>query len=441
MPQPSHTQPPRQPWHTFPFWFLFLSGIGLTAAWKLDLLPGHDHPHEGVATLDEPSEIDFPEAPARVSAASRVKRTEEEWPAMPDDSLLAGQEEPVADASKPLPRIVPRGPQSKVAPSAPAASPTSPPRSFASAQPGNPFSTADAEFRSAAPSAPEVPAARDADTPLPWQTASLDDVPQPPTRSAVVPSAFVEGTGPESRRITQAAGEALEGSNGQPFDFTAIDALIDAGNDVEANFELSNLYWKRPALRPQLMSRLRQVSHRIYFEAGTHYMAAYEVQPGDVLQAVAKEYHVPWQYLAKLNRTKPERIRPGQKLKVIEGPFSAVVSLSEFKMTVHAHGHFVAEFPVGIGRDSSTPVGKFAVKEKLVDPTYYGPEGIIAHDDPKNPLGEYWLDLGDSYGIHGTTDPDSIGRAESKGCVRLRDADIAAVYDLLGVGSEVRIKK
>ena len=170
-------------------------------------------------------------------------------------------------------------------------------------------------------------------------------------------------------------------------------------------------------------------------------MEPHEVQPGDVLQTIAREYGVTWQYLAKLNRTKPERIRPGQKLKVIEGPFSAVIDLSDFRMTIHAHGHFVGEFPVGIGRDGTTPIGKFTVKEKLADPTYYGPEGVVAHDDPNNPLGEYWLDLGDSYGIHGTIDPDSIGKAESKGCIRLRDADIAAVYDLLGIGSEVLIKR
>jgi len=421
--------PSRQPWHTFPFWFLMFSGIGLTAAWKLDLLPGHDPAPGGVASLEESTDIDFPEAQA-ISHA-QVKRTEADWPSMPDESLLAGQQEPITEpataAPKPLPRIVPGGSRSEV--SIPSA------RSGSMNQAGNPFSTANAEFRG---TDRQPRAERNNETPLPWKTASLDE---PATRSAIVPSAFVEEPGPESRRITQAAGETAEAARQTPFDFTAIDAMIDAGNDIEANFELSNLYWKRPALRPQLMGRIRQVSHRIYFEAGVHYMEPYEVQPGDVLQAVAKEYHVPWQYLAKLNRTKPERIRPGQKLKVIEGPFSAVVSLSDFKMTVHAHGHFVAEFPVGIGRDGSTPVGKFTVKEKLVDPTYYGPEGVVAHDDPKNPLGEYWLDLGDSYGIHGTIDPDSIGKAESKGCVRLRDADISAVYDLLGVGSEVQIKK
>ena len=86
-------------------------------------------------------------------------------------------------------------------------------------------------------------------------------------------------------------------------------------------------------------------------------------------------------------------------------------------------------------------MGTFKVLEKMRDPTYYGPDGVIEHDDPKNPLGEYWLDLGDTYGIHGTIDESSIGKAESQGCIRMKNRDIADVYDLLTVGSEVLIRR
>jgi lipoprotein-anchoring transpeptidase ErfK/SrfK len=435
-------QPASQPWHTFPFWFLLFAGVGLTAAWKLDLLPGHRPAPDGVASLDLGEEVDLQDVPTdRTAKEGRWDvPTEESLP----DSLIAGQQEPVAVSTSrpdPLPRIQPGDTARRPAPG-------SARRGSAGS---NPFSIADAEFRASdsafnnlstrrvpppsmgedttAAYAHEAPSA-------PLQTAALDE---PRPRARIVPSAYVEGH--EHSRVTPAGGDETDSFSPAKFDFATIDALIESGNDVEANYELSNLYWKRPGLRPQLLPRLQQVSHRIYFQSTNHYMDPYEVQPGDVLQTVAREYGVPWQYLAKLNRTKPERIRPGQKLKVIEGPFSAVVDLSDFRMTIHAHGHFVGEFAVGIGRDGTTPIGKFTVKEKLADPTYYGPEGVVSHDDPNNPLGEYWLDLGDSYGIHGTIDPDSIGKADSKGCIRLRDADIAAVYDLLGIGSEVLIKR
>ena len=127
-------------------------------------------------------------------------------------------------------------------------------------------------------------------------------------------------------------------------------------------------------------------------------MDAYQVQPGDMLQKIAGQYDVTWQYLAKLNRVDPRKVRAGQRLKVIKGPFSAIVDLSDYEITIHAHGYYVTRYPVGIGKDGSSPIGKFTVQEKLVDPTYYGPTASIEHDDPANPLGERWIDVGNSYG-------------------------------------------
>ena len=66
---------------------------------------------------------------------------------------------------------------------------------------------------------------------------------------------------------------------------------------------------------------------------------------------------------------------------------------------------------------------------------------MISGDDPANPLGERWIDLGESYGIHGTIDPDTIGKAASRGCIRMRAKDVIEVYDFLVKGSEVVIRK
>jgi lipoprotein-anchoring transpeptidase ErfK/SrfK len=65
---------------------------------------------------------------------------------------------------------------------------------------------------------------------------------------------------------------------------------------------------------------------------------------------------------------------------------------------------------------------------------------VIAADDPTNPLGERWIPLEgiegeavgqQSYGIHGTIEADSIGRNRSMGCIRLTNADVEVLYDLL----------
>lgn len=223
-------------------------------------------------------------------------------------------------------------------------------------------------------------------------------------------------------------------------DLIAIDELIQQRKILEAHKSLSKIYWAQPELYPVIKSRIEETARMIYFSPQPHFMTPYEIQPGDQLRKVAKDYKINWEYLAKLNQIDPVKIRPGQKLKVIKGPFHAFVDLSDFTLTIHAHGYFVRRYAIGTGKDSSTPTGKFVVKDKLVDPTYYGPDGVIANDDPTNPLGERWIDIGDSYGIHGTIDPASIGKAESKGCVRMLNEHVAEVYDLLGIGSQVVIR-
>ena len=73
---------------------------------------------------------------------------------------------------------------------------------------------------------------------------------------------------------------------------------------------------------------------------------------------------------------------------------------------------------------------------------FYCPDGkVFAGTDPKNPLGSHWIDLGESYGIHGTIEPTSIGKSESLGCIRMHTADVEIVYDLLTIGSEVVIQR
>jgi lipoprotein-anchoring transpeptidase ErfK/SrfK len=54
-------------------------------------------------------------------------------------------------------------------------------------------------------------------------------------------------------------------------------------------------------------------------------------------------------------------------------------------------------------------------------------------------LGTRRLELGDGYGIHGTDHPESIGKAASHGCVRLRNEDIEKLYDMVPVGTPVFI--
>jgi lipoprotein-anchoring transpeptidase ErfK/SrfK len=174
----------------------------------------------------------------------------------------------------------------------------------------------------------------------------------------------------------------------------------------------------------------------------------YEVQAGDVLIKIAKHFYVPPEFVMKLNGLKNARtIRPGQKLKLVEGPFDVLTDLSGFELTVLRKGKFVRRYAIGIGRsDTPTPSGLFKVSTKLEKPTYYPPPSDPDHrrpipsGHPDNPLGTRWIEIGLGYGIHGTIDPNSIGKESSRGCIRMKNEDVEELYDMVTEGSRVLIR-
>jgi lipoprotein-anchoring transpeptidase ErfK/SrfK len=211
---------------------------------------------------------------------------------------------------------------------------------------------------------------------------------------------------------------------------------------------------------------LNQISQSVIFSpkifADDEFGGTYTVQPGELLTKIAQAHQVTWQYLCHVNNlSDPKKLRASATIKVIKGPFSAQVEKGKFNMEIWIGGEpyssgatYVTSFPVGLGRDDSTPTGKWMIQpgNKIKNPTYYSPrgEGVIEANDPKNPLGQYWLGLVGldghavgkmSYGIHGTIDPDSIGKQESMGCIRMRNEDVAQVFELLVEGKSIVIVK
>jgi len=273
-----------------------------------------------------------------------------------------------------------------------------------------------------------------------FDAKEIDDAPRERRlTSGPVPShasSIIMVAGTESATQSAATDSAVSAEH-----LLEIDHLIENGEERAAHKRLSAWYWNHPQDRPRFQETMEGLAQSIYFSPQPLYEDAYVVQSGDQLRKIAKQYKLSWQYLARLNQVNPRKIRVGQKLKIVNGPFDAVVDLSEFQLTILCRGQYVRQYSVGIGKDGTSPIGKFTVKDKLEDPVYYGPDGVIANDSPDNPLGERWIDIGDSFGIHGTIDPESIGKSESRGCIRMLNDDVAEVYDFLTVGSTVWIRR
>jgi hypothetical protein len=98
-----------------------------------------------------------------------------------------------------------------------------------------------------------------------------------------------------------------------------------------------------------------------------------------------------------------------------------------------------------------TPRGKFSITGKRTNPAWHKPDWAFIEEGipvpPKNSplrweanvLGDYAMDLQDSYMIHGTIYKRQLGMPVTHGCVRLNDEDLEAVYSTLNIGSKVFI--
>lgn len=262
--------------------------------------------------------------------------------------------------------------------------------------------------------APGTPAGPFVDSPAQAILASLTSVGAdgfPPPRSGVLAEADLQ-------RILALAQEQVEKGD-----------LVGAHDLLSRSYFAFELTKEQRELFEQLLEPLadRLLRSREILEYGPVHV----VQPGDTPAMIARPFKVPHEFLARLNGYS-RYIRVGQRLKLVRGPFDVLVELSQFELVVLLHGRFIKRYPIGIGKNNSSPTGLFRVVQKVVNPTWYPAEGgVYPPDDPRNPLGTRWIGIGGSYGIHGTREPDSIGRPSSRGCIRMRNEDVEEVYDMV----------
>jgi len=118
-----------------------------------------------------------------------------------------------------------------------------------------------------------------------------------------------------------------------------------------------------------------------------------------------------------------------------------VVSIPHRKLALIEDGKVAKVYPVAVGAQvSPSPTGSFAVRTRLMKPTYYHP-GKVIPAGPGNPLGTRWIGLSTKgYGIHGTNVENSIGKAASHGCIRMHRKDLEELFANVQVGDQVEIR-
>ncbi len=166
----------------------------------------------------------------------------------------------------------------------------------------------------------------------------------------------------------------------------------------------------------------------------------YEVKSGDVLVNIAKKYNTTVESIVRANNVKNNIIYPGMKLRVLDGKFSIFVDKSQNILILKLNGEVTKTYIVSTGDNNSTPIGTYKITSKLVNPVWYKDGKAIPASSPENILGSRWLgfDL-PKYGIHGTIEPENIGKQITAGCVRMINEEVEELFSLVPAGTEVTI--
>ncbi len=188
-----------------------------------------------------------------------------------------------------------------------------------------------------------------------------------------------------------------------------------------------------------------------------------EVRKNETFEDVARRYDMGYYELVEANpNINTHELAPGTVL-VIPQQYvlpnvphkGIVINLAEMRLFYFPPGKKVVEtFPIGIGRQGwQTPLGMMKIIQRKKNPSWFVPtsirkaraeEGVflpkVVPPGPENPLGNYALRLSQpSYLIHGTNQPEGVGRRSSAGCIRLYPEDIKQLYEQIALNAPVNI--
>lgn len=202
-------------------------------------------------------------------------------------------------------------------------------------------------------------------------------------------------------------------------------------------------------------------------------------------EAIAEKFHTTVDYLNELNPDKIKDINAGDTLSVPNVEPFELSTVKEMKpgsplaandieddteeqpeeskttvridsetsmLTVLEDGRLIAAYPVTIGsKQTESPIGDWKVRGVAMMPNFRYDKAMLKKGErsanfhilppgPNNPVGVIWIALNKKgIGLHGTNDPDSIGRSASHGCVRLANWDVVRLAQKIKAGVPVVI--
>jgi hypothetical protein len=280
----------------------------------------------------------------------------------------------------------------------------------------------------ALPVAPTYLAAESAPPPAQEDVAAGDGGQRPERLAALAPPSATSlppemppppGTLPSSTAFATAWADAHE--------------KLSAGRYAEALAALS-VWYDDPSLGLEESHRLEdllgQLAGTVIYSQQDLLLPPHVVAPGETLPAIAGQLGVSWQLLAKINGIgDPMQLVPGEHLKLIRGPFDAVVSVARRRISLQVGGVYAGSFPVVVGRGFLPRVGSSL------------PIADIRRDASAGPGTGPAIVLADGLSIQAADDPAVVADDAAPGSLVVSVRDLTELLDILGPGSSVLVRQ
>jgi len=269
----------------------------------------------------------------------------------------------------------------------------------------------------------------------------------PPAEAGVVsqpPAAFTASLGDPSQLSTSPP--LRPASAGTPSSAAFASAWSDAheklaaGRYAEALTALS-VWYDDPALGLEESQRLEdllgQLAGTVIYSQQDLLMPPHVVAPGETLAAVAGPLGVSPQLLAKINGVDdPQRLMPGEHLKVVRGPFDAVVSVSRRRISLQLNGAYAGSFPVVVGRRYLEKIGaSLPVVELQRGMANSAPIAVGTASLRKS------IVLGEGLVIEAVDDPAAVADAAPQTSLVMTVRDLDEMLDIIGPASRVLVRQ
>jgi LysM repeat protein len=208
----------------------------------------------------------------------------------------------------------------------------------------------------------------------------------------------------------------------------------------------------QPSARSEVENRVGNINIDLLLTpAMTPEKHTYIVKRGDSVDKIARKFGTTVDLVKKSNNLKDANlIKSGDMMRIFSGQFTITISKARRDLVVSLNGEFFKRYGVGTGKFGKTPAGSFVIADKIKEPVWWRPDGReVPFGEKENILGTRWMKLrptGDTppvrgYGIHGTWDNSSIGKAASAGCVRMRNVEVEELFVLIPLGTKVVINE